>query len=66
MAVRLKYAGVDAARIVVEEDPREALELALRRADPGQTIYALPTYTAMLGLRDVLRRAGYVSGFWED
>ncbi len=66
MAVRLKYALIEPKRIVVENDSRRALELALERADPGETIYVLPTYTAMLELREVLRRAGYVSGFWED
>jgi UDP-N-acetylmuramyl tripeptide synthase len=66
MAVRLKYAGVEPRRLRVENDPRRALELALEQTDPGETIYVLPTYTAMLHLRDVLHRAGYVSGFWED
>jgi lipid II isoglutaminyl synthase (glutamine-hydrolysing) len=66
MAVRLKYAGVDPKRLRVENDPRRALEQALEQTDPGETLYVLPTYTAMLHLRDVLHRAGYVSGFWED
>jgi UDP-N-acetylmuramyl tripeptide synthase len=66
MAVRMKYAGVDPKRIVVEEDVRSALEMALARTDHGETVYVLPTYTAMLHVRDVLRRAGYVSEFWED
>ena len=66
MAVRLKYAGVEPKRLRVENDPRRALELALEQTDAGETIYVLPTYTAMLHLRDVLHRAGYVSGFWAD
>jgi lipid II isoglutaminyl synthase (glutamine-hydrolysing) len=66
MAVRLKYAGVDTQRIRLEADLRRALELALRAAEPGETVYVLPTYTAMLGMRDVLQRTGYVRGFWED
>src|SRR5579884_867106 len=66
MAVRLKYASVDPSRIVVENDPRRGLELALQRTVPGDTIYVLPTYTAMLEIRETLRRFGYVSGFWED
>ncbi|HEX8966664.1 MAG TPA: MurT ligase domain-containing protein, partial [Chloroflexota bacterium] len=48
MAVRLKYAGVDAARIRVENEPRRALEMALAAAEPNETVYVLPTYTAML------------------
>lgn len=66
MAVRLKYAGIEPARLRVENDPRRALELALAAAEPGETVYVLPTYTAMLAIRDVLRQTGYVKGFWED
>jgi lipid II isoglutaminyl synthase (glutamine-hydrolysing) len=66
MAVRLKYAGVEPARIQVENDPRRALELALAAAEPTETVYVLPTYTAMLAVRDILRQTGYVRGFWED
>ena len=66
MAVRLKYAGVEPERIKVEGDPRRAIELALAAAEPTETVYALPTYTAMLTMRDILRQTGYVRGFWED
>ena len=66
MAVRLKYAGVEPERIRVEGDFRRAIELALAAAEPAETVYVLPTYTAMLGMRDVLRQTGYVRGFWEE
>ena len=66
MAVRLKYAGVELQRIRIEPDPRRAIELALAAAEPAETVYVLPTYTAMLALRDILRQSGYVRGFWED
>ncbi|MGE3911266.1 MAG: MurT ligase domain-containing protein [Chloroflexota bacterium] len=66
MAVRLKYALVPEDRILVEADPRRALAQALVSAAPGETIYVLPTYTAMLELRDVLRQDGHVAGFWQD
>jgi lipid II isoglutaminyl synthase (glutamine-hydrolysing) len=66
MAVRLKYAGVEPERIRIETDLRRALELALAAAEPNETVYALPTYTAMLALREILRQTGYVRGFWED
>jgi UDP-N-acetylmuramyl tripeptide synthase len=66
MAVRLKYAGVEPERIRVESDARRAIELVLDAAEPHETVYVLPTYTAMLAIRDVLRRTGYVHGFWED
>jgi UDP-N-acetylmuramyl tripeptide synthase len=66
MAVRLKYAGVEISRVRIENDVRRALELALAAAEPGETVYVLTTYTAMLNIRDVLRQTGYVRGFWED
>ena len=66
MAVRLKYAGVEPSRVRVDNDLRRGIELALAAAEPGETVYVLPTYTAMLAIRDVLRQTGYVRGFWED
>jgi UDP-N-acetylmuramyl tripeptide synthase len=66
MAVRLKYAGVPLSKIVLESDPRRALEQALGRSDAGDTVHVLPTYTAMLEVRDVLRKTGYVRHFYED
>ncbi len=66
MGVRLKYADIEPQRTKVENDPRRALEQALAAAEPGETVYVLPTYTAMLALRDLLRQTGYVKGFWEE
>jgi UDP-N-acetylmuramyl tripeptide synthase len=56
MAVRLKYAGVPAERLVVEPSVGEGLDRALGAGD-GR-LFALPTYTAMLALRDVLVARG--------
>ncbi|MFN8500875.1 MurT ligase domain-containing protein [Kouleothrix sp.] len=66
MAVRLKYAGVPAEQIGAEPDLARALDLALARLPQGATLYALPTYTAMLELRAELARRGWVRPFWED
>jgi UDP-N-acetylmuramyl tripeptide synthase len=66
MAVRLKYALVPTERIVVEPEPARALAAAVARSEPNETIYVLPTYTAMLDLREGLRRGGHVAGFWQD
>jgi UDP-N-acetylmuramyl tripeptide synthase len=60
LAVRLKYAGVPADRIVVDADLEAALDAAARHAD--RRLYALPTYTAMLELRDVLAGRGVAEG----
>ena len=52
MALRLKYAGVPTQRIAVQPGLAAGLDDALGHAD-GR-VFALPTYTAMLALRDVL------------
>jgi UDP-N-acetylmuramyl tripeptide synthase len=56
MALRLKYAGVPGERIAVEPGLDAGLERALA-AGEGR-LFALPTYTAMLALRDVLVARG--------
>ncbi|MFQ3633484.1 MurT ligase domain-containing protein [Roseiflexus sp.] len=66
IAVRLKYAGIEAERMTIVDDPAEALDAALERLPPGATLYALPTYTAMLDLRAELVRRRWARPFWED
>jgi UDP-N-acetylmuramyl tripeptide synthase len=66
MALRLKYAGVDASRIAVEGEGGQALERARLLLRDGERLYILPTYTAMLHLRKILTRKGYVRGFWKQ
>jgi UDP-N-acetylmuramyl tripeptide synthase len=60
MALRLKYAGVPEERLHVEDDLARALDAAT--ADGGGPLFALPTYTAMLALRDVLVGRGAARG----
>ncbi|MDP9344897.1 MAG: MurT ligase domain-containing protein, partial [Actinomycetota bacterium] len=60
MALRLKYAGVPADRIVVVGELDAALDAAL--AGGRARVFALPTYTAMLALRDLLVSRGAVRG----
>ncbi|MDQ7819304.1 MAG: MurT ligase domain-containing protein [Armatimonadota bacterium] len=64
MAVRLKYAGLPAGSLRVQPDLAAAWEEAVAAADGP--VYALLTYTALLNLREILRRRGLVRGFWED
>jgi len=66
MALRLKYAGVDAARVTTERDGALALERARVLLRNGERLYILPTYTAMLHLRGILARKGNVRGFWKQ
>jgi UDP-N-acetylmuramyl tripeptide synthase len=65
LAVRMKYAGVDPARIAIEPDLGAALSLAAADRPDAQTpLYALPTYTAMLSLRELLVARGEASSSW--
>jgi lipid II isoglutaminyl synthase (glutamine-hydrolysing) len=65
MALRLKYAGVDPSRIRVQPDLALALrEAAAERPDGDAPLYALPTYTAMLALRDLLIARGEANSAW--
>ena len=66
MALRLKYAGLAAGLVTLEKDWWRALTRGLAHVRDGQRLYVLPTYTAMLQLRAVLARKGYVRGFWKQ
>ncbi len=65
LATRLKYAGIEEARIRVQSDLAVALREAVAER-PGETtpLYALPTYTAMLALRKLLVARGEASSAW--
>lgn len=65
LAVRLKYAGLPAAQVTVQRDLKKALDQALALVRPGERLYILPTYTAMLQMRRVLSRLGHTRPFWE-
>jgi UDP-N-acetylmuramyl tripeptide synthase len=62
MALRLKYAGVDAP-IAVDRDLGRSLDAAVAAADGA--LYALPTYTALLELRAQLADRG-VAARWSE
>jgi lipid II isoglutaminyl synthase (glutamine-hydrolysing) len=55
LALRLKYAGIDAP-IEVNRDLGGSVDSAVAAA--GERLFALPTYTALLELRDLLARRG--------
>ena len=64
MAVRLKYAELPVGPVI--PDREEAIKSALATTPPGETLYVLPTYTAMLEIRQTLSGMGYTHPFWEE
>ncbi len=65
MALRLKYAGIE-AELHVDRDLEASLDHAVTAGrENGRALYALPTYTALLELRDLLARRG-LAGRWAD
>ncbi len=64
MAVRLKYAELPVDNVIPNR--KEALLSALEATPPGEMLYVLPTYTAMLEIRQTLSDLGYTHPFWED
>ncbi len=55
MVVRLKYAlDRHPGPIPAEESIRQAIDLSFEQARPGDTVFVLPTYTAMLEFRRLM------------
>ncbi|HET6448430.1 MAG TPA: MurT ligase domain-containing protein, partial [Conexibacter sp.] len=62
LAVRLKYAGIAPERLAVVPELERALDEARMSGDGP--LYAIPTYTALLALRDLLARRGLAPEYW--
>ena len=65
LRVRLKYAEIPSNRIEVVADWQRALTAAAAATPQNETLFILPTYTAMLELRAVLTREGSLRPYWE-
>lgn len=61
LAVRVKYAGWPVPGAVAHE-PARVVDAILAGTAPGDQVFVVPTYTAMLDLRAELARRGAVSG----
>ena len=65
MALRLKYTGLDVPT-KVEQNLERSLEEAVDMLPEGETLYILPTYTAMLEIKKNLADLGVGKYFWKD
>ena len=66
LALRFKYAGLEDEAIEVVPVLDDALDRGLELTARGSELVALPTYTAMLALRDLVGRRGFVRPYWEE
>ena len=65
MALRIKYANRDVLP-KIEETIETAVQASLEEVPKGETLYILPTYTAMLSLKRIFAQRGLSNQFWED
>ena len=65
LALRFKYAGMDADAIEVVPPLERALGRGLELTPAGGELVVLPTYTAMLALRKIVAERGFVRPYWE-
>jgi lipid II isoglutaminyl synthase (glutamine-hydrolysing) len=61
LALRMKYAGLPTERIRVVDELAAGLDAALAGEGP---LYVIPTYTALLELRELLTRRGQAEAYW--
>ena len=62
MAVRLKVAGLNSEKFILEEN-HEALTEKIKNSSTNR-IYILATYTAMINYRKYLHSKGYIKKLW--
>jgi hypothetical protein len=58
----MKYAGLPSERIHVVDALEAGLDEALEHGDGP--LYVVPTYTALLELRELLTRRGQAEAYW--
>lgn len=64
LALRLKYAGIEAKGIIIEKNLKKAFAEAQMGLD-GR-LFILPTYTNMLELQKILTKEGIKQHYWEE
>lgn len=64
MSVRLKYAGINTNKIYTLKNYDVMINTCLKRMDEDSNFYILPTYTALLDIRRVLKNKFGLKEFW--
>jgi len=66
LGLRMTYGGLPADRLEVVPSLEDALDRGLGLLEAGTELVVLPTYTAMLALREILVERGLVQPYWEE
>ncbi len=65
MALRLRYAGLPVDGIGRMVNLEDALDDVVAATEPGERVYALATYTAMLELHGIVSGRGLTAPYWD-
>jgi UDP-N-acetylmuramyl tripeptide synthase len=65
MLLRIKYADFDMKNVAMNKNIEKALLSEMNKLSAGETLYILPTYTAMLEIRKILTNKGFIKGVVE-
>jgi lipid II isoglutaminyl synthase (glutamine-hydrolysing) len=65
LALRFRYGGFPAEQVEVVPSLAAALDRGLELTPAGGELALLPTYTAMLALREIVAERGFVRPYWE-
>jgi lipid II isoglutaminyl synthase (glutamine-hydrolysing) len=65
LALRFRYGGLDEEAIELVPNLESALDRGLALTPAGSELVLLPTYTAMLGLQQLLAARGLARPYWE-
>ncbi len=65
MALIFKYAGIYSNKIEIVRDYEELINKGLSNTEKGNSFYILPTYTALLDIRGVLKKKFGLKEFWK-
>jgi len=65
MGVRLKYAGLPVENLHMTEDVAALLDEGLEAVDENTRFFIMPTYTAMLEIRKILKKRYNLKNYWK-
>ncbi|HKT40685.1 MAG TPA: MurT ligase domain-containing protein, partial [Ktedonobacterales bacterium] len=66
LAMRFKYAGVPEEKLEIIHDRAAALDVGLRKAGPGGSLFIFAGYTPVRELRRTMADRGWVGYEWEE